>query len=559
MLKDDTEDNLAHRRSRADVAALATLAIGLTLWTVAAVDLRQGPVGMSHDDGIYLTSARALLDGDGYRLPSRPDGPRPKYPIGFPASIAFALRCVPGSRVSLERDVAIARGLVLAAGWVACLATYCWLRRVAIRPAGATLMALASIAHHVVLPDCAGLIFSDLPFFAVSAVLLARWAARRPRLSLRSSMLDGLLAGAAMLLRSNGITLVLAALFAAWLRPSRRAAVLACVAGIALVVVPLEFETSRYPKFDHSGDYMLEMRAGWSSWESGLKGVATNLRSMACEYPTDLVLPNTTQSAPVLVWLQGHRMVRWGLHGAVGVVVLVGVARLARSSRRLDAPAWLHAIGTAAIFAVWPWNFIMGRFLLSLSPFLLLAFTRGVEGVAGALGAGPRVRRTLMLAGLSAVLAGDASIAVRNLMRHNLMLAEPEPSHLQHSSLQLALDFIRHETEPDAVVLAMHPEMVFLHTGRQVIPLIEDDDALLGRCGRLDRLDLWLARIPARPLYALIREPSVQADGFDGSQITTLRGHPGIVLRTVYLSPAGHHRVIRVDGRTSLTGTPPPS
>lgn len=549
MLKDDAEGRLVHRRRRGDVVALATLAVGLTLWTLAAAGLEQGPVGLSHDDGIYLTSARALRDGKGYRLSSRPDGPRPKYPIGFPAAIAVALLCAPGSDVSLERDAAIARGLVLAAGWVACLATYCWMRRLGVRPAGATLIALSVVVHHVVLPGCAGVIFADLPFFAVSAVLLARFATRGATVGLRSYALDGLLAGAAILLRSNGITLALAALLSAWLGPRRRSAVLTCVAGIALVVVPLGLEASRHPKFRHSGDYMLELRAGWLSWASGLKLVANNVRSMTWDYPTDLVLPNATRSAPVLVWLEAHRVAGWGVRCAVGLVVLIGVGRLARSSRRIDAPAWLHAVATAAIFAVWPWNAIMGRFLLPLSPLLLLAFARGVEATAGALGLGPRVRKTLMLAGLSAVLAGDLSIAVRSLMRSNLMLAEVGPSHEQRLCLELALGFIRLESEPDAVVVAMHPEMVFLHTGRQVIPLIEDDDALLGRCGRLDRLDLWLARVPGRPIYALIRERSVQSDGFDPMQISWLREHLGPALRTVYLSPAGHYRVIRVVGR----------
>jgi hypothetical protein len=154
-----------------------------------------------------------------------------------------------------------------------------------------------------------------------------------------------------------------------------------------------------------------------------------------------------------------------------------------------------------------------------------------------------------VLAALSGVLMGDASIAVRSLMRERLMLADAVRSREHRWCLELALGYIKLETEPDAVILAMHPEMVFLYTGRQGIPLIEDDDALVGRVGRLDRLDPWLARIPGRPLYALIRERSVQFDNFDPMQISWLRPHLGTSLKTVYLSPGSHFRVVRADGR----------
>jgi hypothetical protein len=52
------------------------------------IAFRVPAVGINHDDGIYLVTAKALAEGEGYRIISLPmDPPQTKYPILFPAGL----------------------------------------------------------------------------------------------------------------------------------------------------------------------------------------------------------------------------------------------------------------------------------------------------------------------------------------------------------------------------------------------------------------------------------------------------------------------------------------
>jgi hypothetical protein len=61
-------------------------------WTV----LHAPAVGMFHDDGVYLVTAKALATGHGYRIISLPDEiPQTKYPILFPFVLSLVWRLAP--------------------------------------------------------------------------------------------------------------------------------------------------------------------------------------------------------------------------------------------------------------------------------------------------------------------------------------------------------------------------------------------------------------------------------------------------------------------------------
>jgi hypothetical protein len=79
-----------------DIAAVGFLLLCGLINTVMAV--RAPPqVGFTEDDGIYLTTARALADGRGYRHFSLPGEPyQTKYPILYPLSLAVVWRAFPG-------------------------------------------------------------------------------------------------------------------------------------------------------------------------------------------------------------------------------------------------------------------------------------------------------------------------------------------------------------------------------------------------------------------------------------------------------------------------------
>jgi hypothetical protein len=54
------------------------------------IAFRAPAVGINHDDGIYLVTAKALAEWEGYRIISLPTNPpQTKYPILFPAGHLF--------------------------------------------------------------------------------------------------------------------------------------------------------------------------------------------------------------------------------------------------------------------------------------------------------------------------------------------------------------------------------------------------------------------------------------------------------------------------------------
>ncbi len=513
-----------------------------------AAGLDNGHLGVFQDDGLYLTSARSLRDGQGFGLPSRPGEPPPKYPIGLPAMIALALRLDPGP-TSLAREIAIGRGLVLAGGWAFFLGAHAWLRRVGVAPEMACGIVLATACHHVVLVGGAITIFSDLPFAGVALLLLTRWAARgkAPEAGAPGrAFWDGAIAGFGILLRSNGVTLAIAALVAAAVGPRRRPSLAGCLAGLALAVVPATHYAGRHPRLVPSNSYLLELKAGWSSADSGLRVLSTNAASMALDFPARVLASPATYSAPIVRAMAAYPAAGLAFRGAFSVVVAAGLVSLARSSRRVDLPAWAHAAGSMAIFAVWPWNGIMDRFLLSLIPMVILAFTRGIEASARRIGLGPGASRRLAAAGLVAVVAGNAGVVIRAAaLFHGSGGQWPGASH--RSSLGLALDLVRDRTEPDAVIAGFWPEMVFLHAGRTVVPLVEDEAVMLDRYGDIARLRLWRATVPDRPFYLLLRSEEEDIHRADLTQAEALAAEPGLTLREVARTPDGRYRLIRVE------------
>src|SRR5690349_1689748 len=79
-------------------AAAASLFIGWAYWTA----LHAPAVGMFHDDGIYVVTAKALATGHGYHIISLPgEIAQTKYPILFPALLAAVWKLSPEFPVNL--------------------------------------------------------------------------------------------------------------------------------------------------------------------------------------------------------------------------------------------------------------------------------------------------------------------------------------------------------------------------------------------------------------------------------------------------------------------------
>ena len=54
---------------------LPLILVGLLIGAAAFSAIDPKSLGLFHDDGIYAVAAKALADGDGYRIVSLPNGP----------------------------------------------------------------------------------------------------------------------------------------------------------------------------------------------------------------------------------------------------------------------------------------------------------------------------------------------------------------------------------------------------------------------------------------------------------------------------------------------------
>lgn len=547
------------------------LLAGLAVWTAVVLSLDVGHFGLFQDDGLYLTSARSLRDGRGYGLLNRPGEPPPKYPIGLPAVLALALRLDPGPP-SLGREVAVARALVVVAAWVFFLAAHAWLRRLRVGPGLACAIVLATAFQYVVALQVAITLMADLPFAAVTFVLLARWAGRRADcdatgrgLAWRQGLADGMLAGFAFLLRSNGITLIAAGVVAALAggaasrvgRPGRRprpgwSAAGACLLGAILVAAPATWYAGRHPRVVASNSYLVELSTSWTSPGAGLAIVGRNLWAATCFLPASLVSSSLCHDDASARWLADRPLLEGAFRLACTGVIGLGLVRLARATRWRDLPAWTHALGTVAIFAAWPWTAILERFLLTLIPLLLLALAVGLGALARAvpdLRADPRARRRLAVLGLAALTAGNAVVVVRAVRCFHAQSGQ-WTGFPDRAALDRMLGLIRARTGPDAVIASFWPEMVYLQTGRMSVPLAEDDTVLHRRFGDVARLRAWRDLAAGRPFYLLHRDLAEDPDRIDARQVDALLApvgeQPRLAARLVARTPDGRYQLSEV-------------
>jgi hypothetical protein len=72
------------------------LALAVLLMAAGSAQMVVGVGGIYHDDGVYISTAKALAEGQGYRLINLPDAPvQTKYPLLYPVLLALIWKLWP--------------------------------------------------------------------------------------------------------------------------------------------------------------------------------------------------------------------------------------------------------------------------------------------------------------------------------------------------------------------------------------------------------------------------------------------------------------------------------
>ena len=436
----------------AALGAAAAAALYLALAASSPVSL-----GFFGDDAVYATTAKALAEGRGYRHIEIPGEPlQTKYPPLYPAVLSLVLRArpdLPGSFSWLLAPTALA-----GAGAVALSALY-W-RRVlgASRRFGIALAVLAALSP--VLLAFTRVAMSELLYalFATAALLCLdeRASAKGSTLWL---LLGALLVGCAVLTRTIGVSLALAAVAALLLRRRTADALLVGAVILACVAPWWSFQSSAAIENGAAGrSFLVAHELGYASW-----------------LPSDPLEALRVAGQNLLRLSFGLGYFQLGAAGRPG-------ARGDRTGRRPPAAAPrdlprdppLRALGLLAQRAGRRPNPARLRRDLRRDP---PALDRLALPLPGAVDAVPAVLRGDGAARRCG-LAGSAGVAYATVLA--LFLAEgwqlarstergyfAREATIDWTELRDVERFLREHTRPEEVIASSHPERLFLTTGRR--------------------------------------------------------------------------------------------
>jgi len=425
-------------------------------------------VGYWRDDATYVSNARALAEGRGYRRIEMPDEPfETQYPIAYPAALSLAFRLAPSFPKNLPLLLLVG---ALGAACAVVLAGFYW-RAMWEASASEVWMAGVLAAASPVFVAFVRYTMSDL-FYAgiaiaalVCADCLARGSLRRER---GFVALAALLAAGAVLTRSMGISLTAAVVAAPLFR--RRFDLVAIALGVALACLAPWWV--------------------WQSWATASNASLEMHRLIAVDLSYAPWLPNAVGEVVQIVrqniarLLLGLGYFQFGIpSGFVGRAISEGGARLVfvhvlfalamaavvtgfvASARRRFGALHLYALAYFAIalaYAASPY-----RFLVPWAPFILFYFLWGIRS-ATALAGGERAGRiaATVVAGLLALafLLDDAKL-LRSTESHYVM--RERPAGVDFTELRSLEGWVRDFTEESDLVASPWPGGIFLATGRQ--------------------------------------------------------------------------------------------
>ncbi len=518
----------SRRRRRIDLAFLsALLLLGALLWAPRL----SGPIDLRFDAGVYYLLGTSLANGEGYRLPNEPGAPQAvQYPPLLPAVVAVHQWAWGTDDVAVVGE---------ALRWTFCavfllygVTLYALARRL-LSPAAAFAAAAITLLYPYTY-FLADLLFTELPFSLAVVLFFLAAGRRRPRWW--SDALACLAAGAAFLLRTAGVALLVAwvvegLLARRWKQAGLRACLaLALVGGwqgyVAEVRASREYTHPAYPYQRASYQYYNvpygenallvdpfrpELgRAG--STELAVRS-ATNLGLMVPSLGEGI-----TAGAPWWMWLfqraqertLGSKLVPagavWAPIAVVAALVLLGLALWVRRGRLL-IPLYVGA--SLGLISLTPWPSQFTRYLAPVTPFLaialLLALTHLARSRRPRRGPLRRAQRALPVA-VVAVVAGVQTFSA--LQAHRLRVEEGRALDIEQAAAVLArgealdltatrtgaplffydaswaahdacLAWVRAHAEQDAVIATTAPHWTTLHTGRlAVLPPMEADVAL---------------------------------------------------------------------------------
>lgn len=450
MVPDDihTEECSILRRDKC--AALAFAALAVLLGSFLIVD---GVSGAYHDDGIYVTVAKAIAQGDGYRLIHLPDAPvQTKYPFLYPAILAVIWKISP----SFPGNLLLMQWVSLLSGAIAAGLSYLYLIRFGYCSRG---VAAAAVALSVTLPSflffCTSCL-SEMPFallLVVTMWMLDRHI-RTPFLSRKAQLFLGALAALPLLCRVIGLVSIIALIFLAFryrkiLRWPAAAASLICILFFGWALTYTKWSDATV-----SSSYYTNYLTWWHSF--GIPHWGRVLASNAYD---------AFQGSSLLAQLCQPGFPGW----IEWIAALIGLAGLLVILRQTGHWRVLPVLLAAylAVVLVWPWPPF--RFLAPVQPYL---FAYSILAAMAACKIRTPILRYTGTAALGILILFNAGSLYNDILESRAnrypayMVSYGSPA-VHWSDYEEMFLWIRAHSNPGDLFVCAADPMLYLYTGRR--------------------------------------------------------------------------------------------
>ncbi len=443
--------------TRRDALAAVVLASMLALGALGRI--HSDVCGQCHDDGIYVVNAKALAEGDGYRLTNLPgEPPQTKYPPLYASALALLWKLGP----AFPDNLPLLQGFSLLCGCAFLASAFLYLVRFSHASRGVAFSAGALCAVHPSFVFFCVVTMSEM-FFALLLVAMLWWlesALRRPETPRMTDFLGGLLLALPFLCRSIGLLFIPLGLLLLWQRGRRwrwaSVGALAAVLPWLLWSLAAARECAKDPVQGYYTDYL-----GWWS--------AHGIPALSKVVGHNLVLTTTSIGSGVIGGLSspllsgGRPMVWLALTAPLGLIALSVLGHDIRKGRALATILAAYLV----LVCAWPWA--PQRFVMPILPFLAVYLLRGLM-LPGKLPAFERAWPHVARLGLALFLgAGIVEQAGVIRLRHQEDTPTPEQGSRLHSwpRMRRTLDWLQANSHPDDVIAAGADPAIYLYTGRK--------------------------------------------------------------------------------------------
>ena len=437
--------------------AFYTILLGLLLGAAAIWGANKQALGLFHDDGIYAVVAKAIYQGDGYRIISLPESPpQTKYPFLYSYLLSWLWALNPNfpGNILLLKALNI---VVLVGIFFLSVALY---RRFFPAANVAALIFGVLVGTNPILFTFTDYVVSDLLF--VLLALAALYSSYRPATT--KVPILAVLGGMACLTRLAAAPLVFAGAVRTFLSRGWRG-VLYFTAIVLLLIAPWFVWV-----LSHSAESPLTLFHYYNAYDFAAAGSQGIGEWFSRHRP--IVLGNAHYLLDAFYLLYLLPLMPW----LIPFVVVFTAIGSAGTLRREDAFAWAFFLSSIALLLLWPFH--PGRYLAPLVPFIILLLFRGMAAGERWIGATGGEDSIMPIVSKLAWFPVLVLLVLNGVWLSSYLLIQDENttrggygSRVPYSwrGFEESFAWIHQNTAADARLGTAYDPMYFLYTGRQAI------------------------------------------------------------------------------------------